>query len=71
MSDPYQSYLANITKKTGKTPEEISVMLRDAGVLKPEVKVSEIVAWLKGNLGLGHGHAMAIVKWLREHDEMR
>ena len=70
MSDPYQSYLANITKKTGKTPEEISVMLRDAGILKPGVKTSEIVAWLKDNLGLGHGHAMAIVKWLKEHDEM-
>ncbi|HEY7092110.1 MAG TPA: DUF4287 domain-containing protein [Ktedonobacterales bacterium] len=71
MSDPYQSYLANITKKTGKTPEDISVMLKDAGVLEDGVKAGEIVAWLKENLGLGHGHAMAIVKWLKDHDEMR
>jgi hypothetical protein len=70
VSDPYQSYLANITKKTGKTPEEISVMLKVAGVLKDGVKAGEIVRWLKENLELGHGHAMAIVKWLKEHDQM-
>jgi len=71
VSDPYQSYLTNITQKTGKTPEEIAAMLKDARVLKPGVKANEVVAWLKENLGLGHGHAMAIVKWLKEHDEMR
>ncbi len=71
MSDPYQSYLTNITQKTGKTPEEIAAMLKDAGVLKPGVKAGVIVGWLKENLGLGHGHAMAIVKWLKEHDEMQ
>ncbi len=65
MSNPDQSYLANITQKTGKTPEEISVMLKDAGVLKDGVKAGEIVTWLKENLGLGHGHAMAIVNWLK------
>jgi hypothetical protein len=71
VSDPYQSYLTNITQKTGKTPEEIAAMLKDASVLKPGVKANAVVAWLKENLGLGHGHAMAIVKWLKEHDEMR
>ena len=70
MSDPYLSYLANITQKTGKTPEEIAAMLKDAGVLKEGVKAGEIVAWLKDHLGLGHGQAMAIVKWLKEHDQM-
>jgi hypothetical protein len=70
MSDPYQSYLANITQKTGKMPEEIAVMLKDAGVLKDGVKAGAIVAWLKENLELGHGHAMAIVKWLKDHDHM-
>jgi hypothetical protein len=70
MSDPYLSYLANITAKTGKTPEEIAAMLKTDGVLKKGVKAGEIVAWLKEKLDLGHGHAMAIVKWLKEHDEM-
>jgi hypothetical protein len=70
VSDPYQSYLTNITHKTGKTPEEIAAMLKSAGVLKQGVKAGEIVAWLKERLDLGHGHAMAIVKWLKDHDEM-
>jgi hypothetical protein len=47
VSDPYLSYIANITAKTGKTPEEISTMLKDAGVLKEGAKAGEIVKWLK------------------------
>lgn len=71
MADPYLSYIENITKQTGKTPEQIVDMLKSANVLKDGVKAGEIVAWLKANLGLGHGHAMAIVKWLKDHNEMR
>jgi len=32
----------------------------EKGKLKSEVKAGEIVAWLKKDFGLGHGHAMAI-----------
>jgi hypothetical protein len=70
MTDAFDSYIANITKKTGKSPEEIRDMLKDAGVLVQGVKAGAIVAWLKENLDLGHGHAMAIVKWLKDHGEM-
>jgi hypothetical protein len=61
VTDPFDSYIANITKKTGKTPEEIWDLLKEAGA---------IVSWLKTNLDLGHGHAMAIVKWAKDHGEM-
>ena len=71
MSDPYLSYLANITQKTGKSPEEIAAMLQSSGVLKEGAKAGEIVAWLKEHLDLGRGHAMALVKWLKEHGAMR
>jgi hypothetical protein len=68
--DPFWSYIANIQKKTGKTAGQITETLRSEGILKEGVKSGEVVAWLKEHLELGHGHAMAIVKWLRDHQEM-
>ena len=57
----FQAYLDNIQTKTGKRPAEIVDMVRAQGLSKP----AEIVAWLKSELGLGHGHAMAIVSLMR------
>jgi hypothetical protein len=56
----FQAYIDNIQAKTGKTPEDFRRLARKAGLLKPDVKASVIVAWLKREFGLGHGHAMAI-----------
>jgi hypothetical protein len=70
VADPYLSYLANITAQTGKTPEQIAAMLDDAEMLHEGVKTGVVVAWLNVHLGLGRGHAMAIVKWLKEHGRM-
>jgi hypothetical protein len=55
----FQAYIDNIKAKTGKTPEDFKKLAEKKGLLKPEVKAMEIVAWLK-NRRLGHGHAMAI-----------
>lgn len=57
----FQAYLDNIEAKTGKAPEEFIQLAKDKGYDKPEVKAGEIVAWLKEDFGLGHGHAMALV----------
>jgi hypothetical protein len=56
----FQAYLDNIRAKTGKTPEQIKALAAKAGVLRREMKASELVAWLKREFGLGHGHSMAI-----------
>lgn len=56
-----KAYYDNIKAKTGKTPEDFRVLAEKKGLLKPGVKTGEIVAWLKKDFGLGHGHAMAIV----------
>jgi hypothetical protein len=56
----FQAYIDNIKTKTGKTPDEFKVLAQQRGLLKPGVKAGEIVAWLKEDFGLGHGHAMAI-----------
>lgn len=56
----FQAYLDNIEKKTGKTPNEFIALAKDLG-FGPETKSGEIVAWLKADFDLGHGHAMALV----------
>lgn len=56
----FQAYLDNIRAKTGKTPEQFKSLAAKAGVYKPDMKASELVAWLNAEFDLGHGHAMAI-----------
>jgi hypothetical protein len=61
----FQAYLDNIKSKTGKTPEDFKKIAAKKGFLqkgkiKEGVKAGEIVAWLKQDFNLGHGHAMAI-----------
>jgi hypothetical protein len=56
----FQAYIDNIRAKTGKSPEEFKKLAEKQGLLKPGVKAGAIVAWLKKDYGLGHGHAMAI-----------
>lgn len=56
----FQAYLDNIEAKTGKTPADFKKLAKKKGLLKPGVKAMVVVAWLKKDFGLGHGHAMAI-----------
>ena len=61
----FQAYLENIQAKTGKSPEEFKKLAEKKGFLQkgklnPQVKAGEIVAWLKEDFDLGHGHAMAL-----------
>jgi Domain of unknown function (DUF4287) len=56
----FQAYINNIKAKTGKSPEDFKKIAEKKGLLKPGVKAGKIVAWLKGDFDLGHGHAMAI-----------
>ena len=55
----FQAYLDNIEEKTGKTPNDFVAMAAEKGFTK-DTKTGEIVAWLKEDFGLGHGHAMAM-----------
>ncbi|HEX5150344.1 MAG TPA: DUF4287 domain-containing protein [Parafilimonas sp.] len=61
----FQAYLDTIKKKTGKSPGDFKKLAEkkgflEKGKLKSEVKAGDIVAWLKEDFDLGHGHAMAI-----------
>lgn len=61
----FQAYLDTIKSKTGKTPEDFLELAKAKGLLKPGVKPTQIVDWLKVDYGLGYGHAMAIVNTFR------
>jgi Domain of unknown function (DUF4287) len=56
----FQAYLDNIKAKTGKTSDDFRALAKKAGILTPDLKASELVAWLEKEFDLGHGHAMAI-----------
>ena len=61
----FQAYMDNIKTKTGKSPEDFKKLAEEKqflekGKLKDGVKAGDIVAWLKKDFGLGHGHSMAI-----------
>ncbi len=66
----FQAYLDNIQAKTGRSPADFRALAakkgftRD-GTVAPGVKAGEIVAWLKADFKLGHGHAMAIFALLK------
>jgi hypothetical protein len=56
----FQAYLDNIKAKTGKTPDDFHAAAKRKGLLGPDVKATQFLAWLKKDFGLGHGHGMAI-----------
>ena len=56
----YQAYLDSIKAKTGKTPDDFRKLAAEKGL----TKYPEIMAWLKSDFGLGHGHANVIAQLL-------
>jgi hypothetical protein len=66
----FQGYLDNIETKTGRNAGQFRQWGVERGFatgdgLSPGVKAGAIVAALKAEFGLGHGHAMAIVALLK------
>ncbi|MDB5177044.1 MAG: hypothetical protein JWN75_712 [Candidatus Saccharibacteria bacterium] len=57
----FQAYLDNIEAKTGKTPNDFIAIAKEKGYDDPATKAGVIIAWLKQDFELGHGHTMAIV----------
>jgi uncharacterized protein DUF4287 len=70
MPAPAQSYLTTIETKTGLTPRQILERLDDAGLGGPATKAGDIVAWLKSEYGLGHGHAITMAQVSRHRESV-
>jgi Domain of unknown function (DUF4287) len=56
----FEAYLSAIKTKTGRTAEQIKADATKAGVYSSDMKATALVAWLKSEHGLGHGHSMAV-----------
>ena len=56
----FQAYLDTVKAKTGKTPADFAKLAQQKNLSKHK----ELVAWLKSDFELGHGHANAIVSVL-------
>lgn len=62
-----ETYLENARAKTGKTWQEFRELAREKGLSRH----GEIIAWLKADYGLGHGHANAVTQMILHADEPR
>jgi hypothetical protein len=63
----FQAYIDNVQAKTGNTPDDFRALATEQGL----TKFGEIVAWLKAEFGLGHGHANAIAQLLVNADKFK
>jgi hypothetical protein len=66
----FQAYLDTIASKTGLDPAGLRAAadakgLSQSGILSQSVKAGDVVAWLKADYDLGHGHAMAVYALLK------
>ena len=62
----FQAYLDTITAKTGMSIDQLLAIAREKGFDAPSTKAGDVVAWLADDYGLGRGHAMAIVRLLKD-----
>jgi hypothetical protein len=70
----FQAYIDNIKAKTGKTPGDFKKLAEQKGFLKngqlkEGIKAGQIIAWLKEDFDLGHGHSMAIYATFKGREE--
>jgi Domain of unknown function (DUF4287) len=64
----FKAYLEKIQAKTGKMPQEFLELAKKKGFVKDGkivAKHADLLRWLKSEIGLGHGHANAIILYLR------
>lgn len=67
MDMSFKAYIDNITKITGKTPDQIREDAQIQGVITEDMKATVFTEWLKKEYQLGHGHSMAMWKYFIEH----
>ena len=62
----FQAYIENITKITGKKPEDIYHDALTSKVINDTITATLWIDWLSKTYGLGRGHSMALWKYFIE-----
>ncbi len=68
MPGKFKAYMESIQKKTNKKPEDFWSLANELGFIKEGrivVKHSEMLKWLKTDMGLGHVQANFMILYLR------
>ena len=60
----FQAYLDTVKAKTGKTPDDFKKLAHEKGLATHK----DIMAWLKSDFALGHGHANAVTSVILHSD---
>ena len=63
----FQAYLDTVKEQTGKTVADFKMLAAEKGLSKH----GEVVAWLRQDFGLGHGHATAVAAALLKADHFK
>jgi hypothetical protein len=64
----FKAYLDNVQAKAGKSPDDFVGLAKKKGLIengKIVAKYADLLAWLKSDMGLGHGHANAMILCFR------
>ena len=66
----FRSYIANVEASTERSIAEIVAATKAEGLaddkgLASGVKAGQVLKWLKDQYGLGHGHSMSVVAYIK------
>ena len=64
----FKAYMENVEVKTGKSREDLCRIANELGFIKDGkivAKHSDLLKWLKSDIGLGHVHANFVIAYLR------
>ena len=59
-----EGYLEKIEELTGNKPSYYVDLAKEKGFTAPGTRPGVVIDWLKKDMGLGHGHAMAMAHFI-------
>jgi hypothetical protein len=66
----FKAYMHNVEAKTGKSKEDLWKIANELGYIKKGKIVAthtQLLKWLKSDIGLGNVHANFVISYLRLH----